>query len=406
MADQCLHASRRSTAAPARVHQHDADHRLSRRRPAERVVSLGAAGRRGGARHRHRPHRAAPAQPAPEGALSLQDADRLDLRQRRSGGAAGRGARGRRLERFRARGGAKPNGAASCAASAALFIEPSGGVGQEEIAIKFDADGMPISLYTLAGPSGQGHETVFPDLVAEHSRLSADKIDAARQRSDGPPLVGTGTLRLALADQPRRQRCAVGAHEIIKKGVDLAAKELEVGASRYRFENGRYRVPGTDLSISLEELVEEARRPDAHPLDTSATIASAAAFPSGAHVAEVEIDPDTGVIDILRYVAVDDCGNDLQPHAGRGATARRPDAGHRPDARRALHLRPRHGQLLTGTFMDYFMPRADSAGALAARPAGAVAGQPARRQGRGRGRHDRRHPDPRQCGDDALAKAG
>src|SRR5262245_14815828 len=188
----------------------------------------------------------------------------------------------------------------------ATFIEPSGGVGQEEIAIRFDAEGR-AQLFSLAGPSGQGHETVFPAIVADILGMDAANVTLRYGDPQAPPLVGTGSFG------SRSLIChggalAVGAREVIQKGLALAAKDLEVAAGDLVFERGRYRVPGTDLSISLDELARKRAGSEPNPLDVVAKINTASAFPSGAHVAEVEIDPETGELEIISYVAVDDCG--------------------------------------------------------------------------------------------------
>ena len=221
----------------------------------------------------------------------------------------------------------------------ATFIEPSGGLGQEEIAIEFDANGLP-QLFTLAGPSGQGHETVFPDLVAGILGMSADKITLRASDPEGPPLVGTGSFgsRSLIS---HGGALSVGAHEVIRKGLALAAKDLEVAAADIVFEQGRYRVPGTDLSISLEDLARKHAGGESHPLDAVAKIATAAAFPSGAHVAEVEIDPETGVTELLRYAAVDDCGNIYNHAIVEGQLLGGIMQGLGQNLRRALYVRPR-----------------------------------------------------------------
>jgi carbon-monoxide dehydrogenase large subunit len=238
----------------------------------------------------------------------------------------------------------------------ATFIEPSGGAGQEEIAIRFDASGA-VALYTLSGSTGQGHETVFPDLVGAILGLDADKITLRNGDPAGPPLVGAGSFgsRSLIS---HGGALSAGAHEVVRKGLALAAKELEVAAGDLVFERGSYRVPGTDLAIGLEELARQHAGPEGNALDTIAKINTAAAFPSGAHVAEVEIDPETGVIELKRYVAVDDCGNVMnhalvegQLHGGLMQGLGQVFGEH--------CVYDREGQLLTGTFMDYFMPRAD-----------------------------------------------
>ena len=243
----------------------------------------------------------------------------------------------------------------------AVFIEPSGGAGQEEIAIRFDASGA-MQLYALAGPSGQGHETVFPDLVADILGLAPESITLRYNDPDAPPLAGMGSFgsRSLIS---HGGALSAGAHEIKRKGIELAAKELEVAASDLVFEQGRYTVPGTDLAISLADLVRRHVGSEPHPLDTTAKVSTAAAFPSGAHVAEIEIDPDTGSIELLRYVAVDDCGRIVNRTLVEGQL----HGGIMQGIGQILGeqcVYDREGQLLTGTFMDYFMPRAEDLPAL------------------------------------------
>ncbi len=150
----------------------------------------------------------------------------------------------------------------------------------------------------------------------------------------------------------------VGAKEIIRKARDLAAKELEVGAQDLSFEDGRFRVSGTDLTTSLKSIIEKYAGPGEHPLDTSATIDTATAFPSGAHIAEVEIDPETGTVDILSYVAVDDCGKIYNHVLVEGQLTGGLMQGIGQVLGEHIVYDPDTGQLLSGTFMDYYMPRA------------------------------------------------
>ena len=245
----------------------------------------------------------------------------------------------------------------------ATFIEPSGGLGQEEIAIRFD-DAGSVQLYTLSRASGQGHETVYPELVADI--LGMPNEDIALRYSDpaGPALSGAGTFgsRSLIS---HGGALAVGAQEVVRKGLALAAKELEVAAGDLVFEHGRYRVPGTDLSVALPELARKHAGNGPHPLDTVAKLNTAAAFPSGAHVAEVEIDPETGAMEVISYVAVNDCGKvynhtlvEAQLHGGLVQ-------GIGQVVGEQCVYDPDTGQLLTGTFMDYFMPRADCLPAIA-----------------------------------------
>jgi aerobic carbon-monoxide dehydrogenase large subunit len=246
----------------------------------------------------------------------------------------------------------------------AVFIEPSGAVGQEEIAIRFNADGG-LDLFTLSGASGQGHETVFPEIIADILGVGADSVRLRASDPDGPPLtVGTGTF----GSRSLISHCGAlvtGAREVIRKGMELAAKELEVAESDLAFEHGRYRVPGTDVSIGLAELAKRIAGEGDNPLDTQMKVAIAGAFPSGAHVAEVEIDAATGVLELVRYVAVDDAGK-IYNHVIVEAQL---VGGLMQGIGQALGehcvYEPGTGQLLAGTFMDYYMPRADALPAIA-----------------------------------------
>lgn len=150
---------------------------------------------------------------------------------------------------------------------------------------------------------------------------------------------------------------ALAAREVIRKGMDLAANELEVAATDIEFERGRYRVKGTDVAVKLETLVRKYAGASPHPLDSMGALATPRSFPGGAHVAEVEIDPETGVTTILRYTAVDDCGRILnhvllegQLHGGIIQGMGQVLGEH--------CIYDAAGQLLTGSFLDYIMPRA------------------------------------------------
>src|SRR5207244_13302671 len=129
-------------------------------------------------------------------------------------------------------------------------------------------------------------ETVFVDRVADMFGVAHDKVALRSSDPDSPPLVGTGSFgsRSLIA---HGSALSVGAKEVVQKGMALAAKELEVAGSDLVFENGQYRVPGTDLAIGFETLARKHAGGESHPLDTTSKINVSAAFPSGAHVAEV-----------------------------------------------------------------------------------------------------------------------
>jgi aerobic carbon-monoxide dehydrogenase large subunit len=234
----------------------------------------------------------------------------------------------------------------------AVFVEPSGGSshGEEQAAIKFGESGNP-SLYVLSGPSGQGHETMFADLVARELGISPESISVRPSDPEGPKLIGGGTVG-SRSMMAHGGALVATARAVVKKGLDFAARELEVAAPDIEFRDGKYRVKGTDLSLSFQEIARRYR----HELDTLQGIAAPLAFPGGAHVAEVEIDPETGVIEIVDYVAVDDCGRTLNEVLLHGQIF----GGIVQGAGQVLleHcVYDSSGQILTGSFMDYAMPK-------------------------------------------------
>ena len=157
---------------------------------------------------------------------------------------------------------------------------------------------------------------------------------------------------------------------MIRKGIALAAARLEAAPDDIEFVDGTYRVKGTDVRLTmgalLAALAAEPRGNAPHPLDTDAEAPLSRAFPSGVHVAEVEIDPDTGAATICSYVAVDDCGTVINHTLVEGQI-------HGGVAQGAGQVFGEHavydsdsGQLLTGSFMDYTMPRAGLLGKVTA----------------------------------------
>ncbi len=244
----------------------------------------------------------------------------------------------------------------------ALFIEPSGaGVPKDEVAVEF-AKGKEnegeVHLFMASGSSGQGHETVFPELVGGWLGIDPEKIVLRAGDPDGPQVAGGPAIgsRTAFAQGSVFKKAA---DEIIRKGLDLASKTLEASSADIEFRDGRYVVKGTDRGILITDLVERHRKDGAHPLDTLAESPTTRAFPSGAHACEVEIDPDTGEAEIVTFTAVDDLGRaiDLAQAEGQVMGGAVQSAGH-VFGERCLYDEV-SGQMLSGSFMDYPMPRAD-----------------------------------------------
>ena len=244
-----------------------------------------------------------------------------------------------------------------------VFIEPSGGGGvpKDQAAVEFHKNGQ-IVLHIVAGASGQSHETVFPQLVGQWLGIDPEKIILKAGDADGPVLIGGASIGSRTA-MSQGSSFKAASDEIIRKGQELAANALEAPSADIEFRDGRYVVKGTDREIRLTDLVERHHGKGAngmHPLDTIGESNAARAFPSGAHVLEIEVDPETGVTDVIRYTAVDDIGRAINPVMAEGQV-------HGGVMQSIGQVFGEHvvydeesGQMLSGTFMDYTMPRADS----------------------------------------------
>ncbi len=240
-----------------------------------------------------------------------------------------------------------------------LFVEPSGGVvPKDEIAITFGgATADEITIHTVTHSSGQGHETVFPEIVARVLGIAADRVRLSAGDPEGPVLVGGGAFasRSMLSHGAASHLAAVA---VIEKGRALAAEALEAAETDLEYAGGAYRIVGTDRALGFLDLVRAHPRGEAHPLDTTTGLPSGRAYPSGAHVAEVEIDPATGLVELLNYVAVDDCGTVLNHTLLEGQIL----GGLMQGLGQVFGEQAQYdadGQFLTGSFMDYAMPRSD-----------------------------------------------
>ncbi|WP_421994915.1 xanthine dehydrogenase family protein molybdopterin-binding subunit [Reyranella sp.] len=238
----------------------------------------------------------------------------------------------------------------------AYHIKGTGGPPEENVEIRFEEDGT-VSLITGTQHIGQGHETTFPQIVAHRLGVPNERI---RLRQGDTDLIamggGHGSSRATFMGGTAIWRAA---DEIIAKGTELAADLLEASESDIRFEAGRFVVSGTDRAIGLIEVAARSRAAG-KPLDTyHCWKREHLTFPNGAHVVEVEIDRDTGVVHLDRYTAVDDYGVLVNPMiaAGQAHGAMAQGAG------QALLEHATYdagsGQMVAGSFMDYALPRAD-----------------------------------------------
>jgi len=236
---------------------------------------------------------------------------------------------------------------------------PSGELGK----ITFDPDGS-VTLTTGTLDYGQGHATPFAQVLSAQLGVPFDKIKLEQNDSD---LVrfgnGTGGSRSITATG---QAIVEASALVIEKGKKAAAHMLEASEADIEFAGGHFTIAGTDRSIGIMELAErmrEGKMPEGTPdsLDVDhATKETVSTFPNGCHVAEVEVDPDTGVIKIVRYSAANDFGTVVNPMIVAGQL----HGGVVQGIGQALMEEVNYdasGQPITGSFMDYALPRAEDA---------------------------------------------
>jgi carbon-monoxide dehydrogenase large subunit len=240
-----------------------------------------------------------------------------------------------------------------------LFQEPSGAgsAPKDEVAIRFAPD-RSVKLYMPAQSSGQGHETVFSELVALWLGLDRDQVELRAGDPDGPKVIGSGAFG-SRTGMVQSNVLKLATDEVVRKALPIAADMMEVDTADVEFRDGRYTVKGTDRSIAMTTLVEQLHDRSPHPLDTVSELPIFRAFPSGAHVAEVEIDPETGAVQVLGYIAVDDIGTVVSPVLAAGQVQGGIVQGAGQVFGEHCVYEPGSGQLLTGSFMDYVMPHAD-----------------------------------------------
>jgi carbon-monoxide dehydrogenase large subunit len=231
------------------------------------------------------------------------------------------------------------------------YIEATGAgfAPQDQIEMRWGEDGA-LTLYAPTHNHGQGHETTYAQLVSGVLGIPMEKI---RLRTAGPEFYITGN-----ATGGSRSLLAVGgviflgAHELVKKGLALAAEELEAAQADLEFVHGEYRIKGTDRRIGIQQLAAK------HPggMDLAYANKFGACFPNGCHIAEVEITPETGEAEVVSYVACDDAGNIINHQIVEGQV----QGGLAQGAGQVFNevaVYDDAGQLLTGSFMDYAMPR-------------------------------------------------
>jgi aerobic carbon-monoxide dehydrogenase large subunit len=238
----------------------------------------------------------------------------------------------------------------------AYHIKGTGGSPSENVDIRFEADGT-VSLITGTQTIGQGHETTFPQILADRLGIPNECIRLVQGDTDRIPIGGGhGSSRATYMGGTAIWRAS---EEIIAKGTRIAAEALEAAEADIYFADGGFVVAGTDRSVALLDVAALARDKGS-PLDTYyAWTREWMTFPNGAHVAEVEIDRDTGQVRLARYTAVDDYGVLVNPMIATGQAHGAIAQGVGQALFEHAVYDPRSGQLLAGSLMDYAMPRAD-----------------------------------------------
>jgi carbon-monoxide dehydrogenase large subunit len=238
------------------------------------------------------------------------------------------------------------------------FLRP----GRDNASIALTADGHVI-LRTGTMSVGQGLETSFPQLVAERFGVPVERIEYRQGDTDLLPFGrgsgGSGAMPIGAS------AIWVAADKVIEKAKRIAAEMLEAAVADVTFEDGQFRITGTDRFVDLTQVARAAHDPAKLPPGETPGIdelgafqAIAVTFPNGTHICEVEIDKETGVTEIVRYTAVEDLGRVLNPMLVAGQIHGGVVQGLGQGLGEQIVHDATSGQMLTASFMDYQMPRA------------------------------------------------
>ena len=244
----------------------------------------------------------------------------------------------------------------------ATYTERCGGGMPETASIEFKSDRVDLVMGNQE--YGTGLVTAYKQVVSDRLGIDADRIDVIYGDSDRSPRGLTGGSRALPVGGSALHEASL---KIIDKGKQIAANLLEASAVDIEYGDGSFRVVGTDSQVDLFAVAEAAKNPTKVPagmtpgLDTRETFnAPGATYPNGCHIVEVEIDPDSGTTTILRYTVVDDFGVTINPMMLEGQVHGGVVQGIGQALLEETVYDNDSGQLLSGTFMDYAMPRADN----------------------------------------------
>jgi carbon-monoxide dehydrogenase large subunit len=235
----------------------------------------------------------------------------------------------------------------------ASYLEWTGALPTETVDIEVGADGA-VTVYSGTMAMGQGLETSYTQLISEVLGLDFSKIKIIQGDTDRANGVGSVGSRSAFVGG---SAVVAAGHKVVARGKELAAEALEAAAPDIDYRNGRFSISGTDRSIGLAELA--GRQPEKQIRVSATQTPSAPSWPNGAQVIEVEVDPDTGLVALAKITSVDDIGRIINRSIVEGQV----QGGIAQGAGQALWEQVAYdadsGQLLTGSLMDYCVPRAD-----------------------------------------------
>lgn len=233
------------------------------------------------------------------------------------------------------------------------FLEWTGVVHEETVRMEVTAEGR-VRVFTAMQAMGQGIETSYVQIIAETLDVDPDVIDVVQGDSDVAQGIGSmGSRSLYIGGSAMM----TASRETIEKGRELAGDALEASAGDIEYREGRFTVAGTDVGIDLFALA--GRQPEKRIAITTLQKVDGPSWPNSVHVCEVEVDPETGVVEIVKYTTLDDVGRVINPMivAGQvhGGIAQAAGQALMEDTR----YDPESGQLVTGSLLDYAVPRAD-----------------------------------------------
>ncbi len=244
------------------------------------------------------------------------------------------------------------------------YLELTGVSGREMGGIRFEADGT-VTIITGTLDYGQGHASPFAQVLSTRLGVPFRKIRLIQGDSDA--LIAGGGTGGSKSMMTSGKAIVEAGEKVIEKCREIAAHVLEAAAADIEFRAGRFTIAGTDRSVGLMELAEKLHAGLELPAGVPRSLDVAnisdgppSAFPNGCHIAEVEVDPETGVAEVVRYTFVNDFGTVINPLLVNGQA----HGGIVQGIGQALQehvVYDEAGQLLTGSYMDYTMPRAGDA---------------------------------------------